>query len=85
MLAGTKTGPWGASTGLGQEGRVTPVSTASQEAWPGLSLWDQRPSGKSRGGTPTGERAERSARAAPQGAEDKHQRLPAFRFPFFLW
>jgi hypothetical protein len=35
MLTGTTTGPWGASTGLGQGRRVTPVETTSQEAWPG--------------------------------------------------
>src|SRR5580704_9310585 len=39
MLTGTRTGPWGASTGLGQGRRVTPVETTSQEAWPGAEPW----------------------------------------------
>ena len=38
--------------------RVTPVQTASQEAWPEPSLWDGIiPLGESRGGTPSGVRA----------------------------
>src|SRR3984957_20389932 len=53
---------------------------------PGLkqSLWDQRPSGKSRGGTPRGERAALCARRTPQGVRRLATRLSAFRFLAFF-
>ena len=41
--------------------RVTPARTGSQEAWPGAESGGEGPD-KSRGGTPTGERAPLSAR-----------------------
>jgi hypothetical protein len=42
------------------------------------------PLGKSRGGTPEGERALQGARRSRKVAADTDQRLSAFRFPFLL-
>ncbi len=49
-----------------------------------LSLWDRRPSGKSRGGTPRGERAALCARRTPKGCGSWTTRLSAFRFLAFF-
>jgi hypothetical protein len=50
-----------------RRGRVTPArqmrrAATSQEDWPGAERKGREPPGKSRGGTPTGERASPSAR-----------------------
>ena len=63
MLTGTTTGPWGASTGLGQRS----VGNTHANHVPGSLAWNRAfgtgsPSGKSRGGTPMGERAWQGAR-----------------------
>jgi hypothetical protein len=65
---------------------------ASQEAWPGAERKGREPPGKSRGGTPTGERPllilprmrgrMGGGRAASVDADRVSMRLPAFRFPF---
>src|SRR5580700_6424150 len=52
------TGAGGASLDWDRRRRVTPVQTASQEAWPEAEpLGWNTPLGESRGGTPEGERA----------------------------
>ena len=64
--------------------RVTPVQTASQEAWPEAEpLGWNTPLGESRGGTPKGERALQGARRIARCGGGT-LRLPAFRFPFLF-
>ena len=48
-----------------RKGRVTPVSTKSQEAWPGAEPGCQSP-GESRCGAPEGERAPKVRASAPE-------------------
>ena len=78
---GIMTGAGGASLDWDRRRRVTPVQTASQEAWPEAEpLGWKIPLGESRGGTPTDERALQGAcRIARCGGGDL--RLSAFRFP----
>jgi hypothetical protein len=79
------------------EAQVTPVRTTSQEAWPGAERKGREPPGKSRGGTPTGERPPLGPRRArtQMGLRKRrglvcparhHEtlRLSAFRLPLFL-
>src|SRR5579864_3141880 len=55
---GTMTGAGGASLDWDRRRRVTPVQTASQEAWPEADLGDGIiPRDESRGGTPSSVRA----------------------------
>src|SRR5579863_4142384 len=73
--------------------RVTPARPRPRKHGLSCAKGDVSPSGESRGGTPTGERARSKAfsgngggqrdraRAAPAGAEVVKQRLSAFRFP----
>src|SRR5579863_367487 len=73
--------------------RVTPARPRPRKHGLSCATGDVSPSGESRGGTPTGERAPSKAfsgngggtrdraRAAPAGAEVVKQRLSAFRFP----
>ena len=70
------------SPGRAIKGSYAPA--ASQEAWPDAELLGR----KSLRREPRVERRQASApckaRAAPLGAEDKDQRLPAFRFLFLF-
>ena len=85
MLTGTTTGPWGAATGLGQE----TTGNARSNHVPGSLAWNRAIetsslTGKSRGGTPRGERALQGARCTRKRYSGYGPRLSAFRFPFLL-
>src|SRR5580698_2704011 len=82
---GTMTGAGGASLDWDRRRRVTPVQTASQEAWPEPSLWDGIiPLGESRGGTPSGVRAPKERAPHRKMRRLVTLRLPAFRFLQFI-
>jgi hypothetical protein len=82
---GMMTGVGGASLDWDRRRRVTPVQTASQEAWPEAEpLGWNTPLGKSRGGTPASVRAPKGRAPHRKMRRLVTLRLPAFRFLHFL-
>jgi hypothetical protein len=81
MSPGIMTGVGGASLDWDRRRRVTPVQTASQEAWPEAEPlgWNNSLRREPRWNAVKRARSKR-ARAASQDAEDEDQRLPTFRF-----
>src|ERR1700728_2737020 len=82
---GITTGAGGASLDWDRRRRVTPVQTASQEAWPEAEPlgWNNSLRREPRWNADKRARSER-ARAASQDAAVGTLRLPAFRFLHFL-
>jgi hypothetical protein len=66
---------------LGRAYRPDAPAESQEAIGPCRAFGTTTPSGKNRGGTPTGELPQKG-RAAPDGAEDTDQRLSAFRFLF---
>ena len=64
---------------LGRAYRPDAPAKSQEAIGPSCAFGTTTPSGKNRGGTPTGELPHKG-RAAPDGAEDTDQRLSAFRF-----
>src|SRR5580704_15486102 len=81
MSPGIMTGVGGASLDWDRRRRVTPVQTASQEAWPEAEpLGWNTPLGESRGGTPSSVRAPKGRAPHRKMRRLVTLRLPAFRF-----
>ena len=85
MSPGITTGVGGASLDWDRRRRVTPVQTASQEAWPEAEpLGWNTPLGESRGGTPSSVRAPKGRAPHRKMRRLVTLRLPAFRFLHFI-
>src|ERR1700726_1010898 len=79
------TGAGGASLDWDRRRRVTPVQTASQEAWPEAEPWGRiLPTGREPRWNADKRARSKRARAASQDAAVVTLRLPAFRFLHFM-